>query len=300
MSERDAVLARVAEQVDYYLSAENLARDFFLVGLMDMHFFVPMVFIATFRRVRAITTDVATIVDALRRSKVCELDSSFSCVRPRNWQTLVKFPTERGFLIHNTAVAGPTSPPLDARTVGSAPSIRFSGPASPFVPISPAFFPPVSRSAANAALVLMLMCCRQCTCPASLHQRQCCRSPHQLSWRRRAPSTTFLRRRTRRRRATAAGARRPTPRRRRSPTFCGGRASKRLASSMTSVSLCICGICGWLTASCRCASTRCWFSPAAVPGLICNLERRCATCRPMHGQPRKFRRFVLPTQPEST
>ncbi len=103
-------LAQICEQIDFYFSPENLSRDSFLVGLMDMHFFVPVIFIATFRRVSALSTDVAFIIEALQRSKKVELDSSLSCVRPRNWWQLLKYPTERGFLVSVVERASPDAP----------------------------------------------------------------------------------------------------------------------------------------------------------------------------------------------
>jgi hypothetical protein len=110
--ERVAQLRRICEQVDYYMSPANLARDAFLVGLMDMHFFVPLVFIATFPRVRSITPDIPTLIEAMRLSAKCELDSSMSCIRPVIWNCLVKYPSEKGFLIFvREAPAAPEAAP---------------------------------------------------------------------------------------------------------------------------------------------------------------------------------------------
>ena len=156
----ETVLARIVEQVEYYMSPENLSRDAFLVGLMDMHYFVPLVFIATFRRVRAITEDLAVIVEAMKRSTTCELDSSYSCIRPRNWAQLVKFPTERGLLIalRPPVVPAPVAAPV--RSDGSSPASpkearTYSPLRSPTHPPQ-MFFPPGSVSCCCCVSLLLV------------------------------------------------------------------------------------------------------------------------------------------------
>ena len=93
------LLHRLAEQVEYYFSEANLARDTFLVGLLDRHFFTPIAFLATFNRVRSICPDPNVLARAIALSSVLELDVSGTCVRPRNWQNLVRVPAETGIVI---------------------------------------------------------------------------------------------------------------------------------------------------------------------------------------------------------
>ena len=97
------LLRRICDQVEYYMSPENLSRDYFLVGLIDMYFFVPIKFLATFPRLLAITKDLQLITSALQTSAKVEMDHYGFCVRPMNWRYMVKFPTERGFLVMTVA-----------------------------------------------------------------------------------------------------------------------------------------------------------------------------------------------------
>jgi hypothetical protein len=142
--ERLAQLRRICEQVDYYMSPSNLARDVFLVGLMDMHFFVPLVFIATFPRVRSITPDIPTLIEAMRLSTKCELDSSMSCIRPSNWNFLTKYPSEKGFLIvvrevpsSSDAPETPAAPASNAEPTEPPTRAEDGAPPGPSFPASP-------------------------------------------------------------------------------------------------------------------------------------------------------------------
>ena len=47
---------------DYYFSAENLQRDFFLRRKMDNQGYIPVSLVASFHRVQALTQDVTFII----------------------------------------------------------------------------------------------------------------------------------------------------------------------------------------------------------------------------------------------
>eukprot|EP00042_Codosiga_hollandica_P042042 m.380403 g.380403 ORF g.380403 m.380403 type:complete len:402 (+) comp56228_c0_seq5:525-1730(+) len=111
----DALLQRIKEQVEYYLSAQNLNHDSFIVGLMDINYFVPLSFIANFNRVKLLTHDLPTIVQAVSNSEVLELDAAGTCIRPKIWQSLKRHWTDKGW----TATLGslPPSAPLPPPTL---------------------------------------------------------------------------------------------------------------------------------------------------------------------------------------
>lgn len=48
---------------EYYFSTENLERDFFLRRKMDQQGFLPVSLIASFRRMQALTTNAALILE---------------------------------------------------------------------------------------------------------------------------------------------------------------------------------------------------------------------------------------------
>ncbi|VDK49165.1 unnamed protein product, partial [Cylicostephanus goldi] len=66
----------VRKQIEYYFSADNLQKDFFLRRKMNAEGFLPITLIASFPRVRSLTQDLALICEGLRDSdKVCFLFS---------------------------------------------------------------------------------------------------------------------------------------------------------------------------------------------------------------------------------
>jgi hypothetical protein len=105
------LIARLREQVEYYLGPLNLSHDSFIVGLMDINFFVPIRFIANFNRVKTLTQDLSLILHAVSISPQLELDAAGTCVRPRTWQSLVRQWTDKGWVAtsHHHAQAQPTA-----------------------------------------------------------------------------------------------------------------------------------------------------------------------------------------------
>ena len=75
---QEALLAAVAQQIEYYFSVQNLCKDVFLRARMDDGGWIPLEMVAGFNRVRALTPDLGTIVQSLRGSHVVET----SPVRP--------------------------------------------------------------------------------------------------------------------------------------------------------------------------------------------------------------------------
>ncbi|EFJ23044.1 hypothetical protein SELMODRAFT_39324, partial [Selaginella moellendorffii] len=57
----------------FLFSVENLCRDIFLRSNMDHQGFIPVSTIASFNRVRSLTSDTSIILDALRNSAVVEV-----------------------------------------------------------------------------------------------------------------------------------------------------------------------------------------------------------------------------------
>jgi len=58
---------------EYYFSADNLQKDFFLRRKMDSEGFLPLGLIANFPRVRSLTFDQNFIIESLRDSEKIEL-----------------------------------------------------------------------------------------------------------------------------------------------------------------------------------------------------------------------------------
>ncbi|KAI8477098.1 MAG: hypothetical protein J3K34DRAFT_364677, partial [Monoraphidium minutum] len=80
----DALKESVRRQVEYYFSAQNLSRDFFLRGKMDAEGWIDLALVAGFNRVRMLTPDPAVILEALAGSAVVESARDGARLRPRD------------------------------------------------------------------------------------------------------------------------------------------------------------------------------------------------------------------------
>ncbi|KAK7351769.1 hypothetical protein VNO77_11456 [Canavalia gladiata] len=63
----------IVNQIDYYFSDANLVKDEFLRSNMDEQGWVPITLIASFPRVRSLTSNIKLILDSLRTSTVVEV-----------------------------------------------------------------------------------------------------------------------------------------------------------------------------------------------------------------------------------
>ncbi len=83
----------VAAQLAYYFSPTNLAQDAFLRRAMDPRSgYLPIELLATFKRLRAITTDLELIVDVLKADPNLQVHEN--SVRKRDWQMWVLAPSD--------------------------------------------------------------------------------------------------------------------------------------------------------------------------------------------------------------
>ncbi|XP_063545146.1 la-related protein 1 isoform X2 [Cydia strobilella] len=81
----------IKKQIEYYFSPDNLARDFFLRRKMAADGTIPVTLIASFHRVRALTPDVALVLDAIRDSDKLQLVNGFkvrTAFEPTKWPLL--------------------------------------------------------------------------------------------------------------------------------------------------------------------------------------------------------------------
>uniref|UniRef100_A0A0D6R3H7 HTH La-type RNA-binding domain-containing protein n=1 Tax=Araucaria cunninghamii TaxID=56994 RepID=A0A0D6R3H7_ARACU len=76
---------KIIKQVDYYFSVDNLCKDIHLRNHMDQHGWVPISLIAGFNKMKHLTSDVNLIREALRISKVVEVQADKIRMR-NNWE----------------------------------------------------------------------------------------------------------------------------------------------------------------------------------------------------------------------
>ena len=80
----ESVMIALRNQIEYYFSEENLAKDMFLRKKMDANGWVDMETIAAFNRVRMLTPDLTIISSALATSSVVELTVDGLFLRAKN------------------------------------------------------------------------------------------------------------------------------------------------------------------------------------------------------------------------
>jgi hypothetical protein len=78
--------AAIIQQVEYYFSPKNLVRDVFLNKQMDKdpNKFVNISVLATFNKLKALTTDINVLANALRKSNKLTVSEDNEKVRPNN------------------------------------------------------------------------------------------------------------------------------------------------------------------------------------------------------------------------
>ncbi|KAL1682510.1 hypothetical protein EV122DRAFT_259352 [Schizophyllum commune] len=78
-------------QLEYYLSPQNLATDFFLRQRMNPQGWIHIPLLASFKRVRQLTTDLQVVKEVLALSRIAQAQDEW--VRPLSWQQFV-LPTQ--------------------------------------------------------------------------------------------------------------------------------------------------------------------------------------------------------------
>jgi len=101
----EASLPAIKYQLEYYFSTDNLCKDLFLRGHMDKEGYVPISLLMSFNRVRALTSDQASILKALEGSDKVEVtgdrlrrrgDWEYWMLKPTSGQTSVDKATGTG------------------------------------------------------------------------------------------------------------------------------------------------------------------------------------------------------------
>lgn len=131
----DTLKAAIRKQVEYYFSEENLIKDCYLRRKMDDEGFIPVTLIASFHRVRALSSDVSVIIDAIKESEKLELVSGFK-IRTKTDPT--KWPIKDA----DVSLNGTVPPPILNASLAAEP---LSGIPPPPTPRNFRIFPPTSE-----------------------------------------------------------------------------------------------------------------------------------------------------------
>ncbi|XP_014510226.1 la-related protein 1C [Vigna radiata var. radiata] len=85
--------SKIVNQIDYYFSNDNLVKDIYLRRNMDDQGWVPISLISNFKKVKYLTENIQTVIDAVRASSVVEIQGDK--VRKRNdWRRWIMPPAQ--------------------------------------------------------------------------------------------------------------------------------------------------------------------------------------------------------------
>ncbi|KAI0305140.1 hypothetical protein B0F90DRAFT_1160241 [Multifurca ochricompacta] len=85
----DATRHYLLGQLEYYLSAQNMAFDYFLRKRMDSRGWIPISLLASFNRVRQLTLDPQLVRDVLALSSIVELRDDFVRMGAGGWTRFI-------------------------------------------------------------------------------------------------------------------------------------------------------------------------------------------------------------------
>ena len=81
-TEGEALNEALKKQIEYYFSRQNLLTDRYLVSQMNADFFVPIKTIASFKMIKALTSDSDLIDNIMKECQAVEVDETATLVRP--------------------------------------------------------------------------------------------------------------------------------------------------------------------------------------------------------------------------
>ncbi|KAG2143500.1 uncharacterized protein EDB93DRAFT_576344 [Suillus bovinus] len=87
-------------QLEYYLSSQNMAQDFFLRQRMDDQGWIPISLIASFNRVKKLTTEVDLVRDVLNLSSLTEVKGEYVRMAKEQWKQFVLPDAPRSIVCH--------------------------------------------------------------------------------------------------------------------------------------------------------------------------------------------------------
>ncbi|KAF8431538.1 hypothetical protein L210DRAFT_3403314, partial [Boletus edulis BED1] len=85
----DAMRNRLLGQLEYYLSPQNMAQDFYLRQRMDNQGWIPISLLASFKRVQQLHTDSDIVKEVLSRSVMVEVSGDWVRMGGRQWEVFV-------------------------------------------------------------------------------------------------------------------------------------------------------------------------------------------------------------------
>lgn len=96
----DTTRSCLLSQLEYYLSSQNMAQDFFLRQRMDDQGWIPISLIASFNRVKKLTTEVNLVCDVLNLSSLTEVKGEYVRMAREQWKQFVLPNAPKSIMCH--------------------------------------------------------------------------------------------------------------------------------------------------------------------------------------------------------
>ncbi|KAG2152745.1 hypothetical protein DEU56DRAFT_775768 [Suillus clintonianus] len=97
---QDPTRSYLLGQLEYYLSPQNMAQDFFLRQRMDDQGWIPISLIASFNRVQKFTTEIQLVHDVLNLSSLTEVKGEYVRMAREQWKQFVLPNAPRSVVCH--------------------------------------------------------------------------------------------------------------------------------------------------------------------------------------------------------
>ncbi|KAH7882826.1 hypothetical protein F5I97DRAFT_1815133 [Phlebopus sp. FC_14] len=85
----DVTRSHLLGQLEYYLSPQNLAQDYFLRQQMDNKGWIPISLLGSFNRVKYLTTDMDLVKEVLNSSSSVEVNGDWVRMAGRQWEQFI-------------------------------------------------------------------------------------------------------------------------------------------------------------------------------------------------------------------
>uniref|UniRef100_A0A0K0EFC1 HTH La-type RNA-binding domain-containing protein n=1 Tax=Strongyloides stercoralis TaxID=6248 RepID=A0A0K0EFC1_STRER len=77
----DQIKSCILRQIEYYLSEENLSKDYFLQQNIDKNGFISLPLLASFPKIKKLTNDIGLVIQAMKSSTVLEMSEDYQRIK---------------------------------------------------------------------------------------------------------------------------------------------------------------------------------------------------------------------------
>ncbi|CEF62881.1 La-related protein 1 [Strongyloides ratti] len=79
----DQIKNCILRQIEYYLSEENLVKDFFILKNIDKNGYISLPLLAGFPKIKKLTSDINLVIEAMKSSILLEMSEDYQFIRSK-------------------------------------------------------------------------------------------------------------------------------------------------------------------------------------------------------------------------